>query len=220
MSRILNARGWSFAAGSLLAACAMPVMPQDSTPSAGQRVWHFQVMLDGKPIGEHDFTVTGGDDARQVETHAHFVVTVLGVPVYRYEHEDHEHWRGGCLAQIDATTNDNGDHSHVQGNLGQTGFGVSGPRGTSTLSGCVQTFAYWDRRMLSEQHLLNAQTGEYESVRITREPEAGGVPGAAEHWRVEGSHLHIELWYSATGEWRALQSRLERGKTLRYELRS
>jgi hypothetical protein len=220
MNLTLYPRAWSLAVGTLLAACVTPVMPRETADSAGHREWHFQVMLDGKPIGEHDFTVSGTDDAREVETRAHFVVTVLGVPVYRYDHEDHEHWHGGCVAQIDATTDDNGDRTRVQGILGSSGFGVSGPHGASIWSGCIHTFSYWDRRMLTEQRLMNVQTGEYEPVRITREPDVGAVAGATEHWRIEGRHLHIELWYSATGEWRALQSRLEQGKTLRYELRS
>jgi hypothetical protein len=220
MRRTLYPRRGLLSVGVLLAAVAMPVMPQESTDADRHREWHFQVMLDGKPIGEHDFTLSGTDDAREVETRAHFVVTVLRVPVYRYDHVDHERWRGGCLAQIDATTNDNGDRMRVQGTLGAGGLGVSGPHGASTWTGCVHTFAYWDRRMLTQQRLLNAQTGEYEPVRVTRDQDAGAVPGATEHWRVDGSHLHIELWYSATGQWRALQSRLEQGKTLRYELRS
>jgi hypothetical protein len=220
MSLNLHPRGWSLAVGTLLAACAMPAVPQESADPSGHREWHFQVTLDDKPIGEHDFTVSGTAGAREVETRAHFVVTVLRIPVYRYDHEDHERWRGGCLAQIDATTNDNGDRTHVHGTLGSSGFDASGPHGASTWTGCIHTFAYWDRRVLTEQRLLNAQTGEYEPVRITREPDVGPVAGATEHWRIEGSHLHIELWYSATGEWRALQSRLEQGRTLRYELRS
>lgn len=189
-------------------------------PDGGaRREWHFDVSLDGQPIGHHDFTVSGTDDTTEVETRAYFVVTMLHIPVYRYAHEDHERWRSGCLAGIDAETNDNGDRTQVHGGLGAAGFDVSGPHGASTWSECVRTFAYWDRRILTAQRLLNAETGEYEPVKITREADAGASADASDHYQIDGRHLHIKLWYSTGGEWRGLESRLEHGKTLRYDLR-
>jgi hypothetical protein len=196
----------------------MPALAQSSADAGREREWHFVVLLDGQPIGRHDFTVSGTDDATDVRSHARFVVTVLRIPVYRYEHDDHEHWRGGCLAQIEATTSNDGQRKDVHGSAGVEGFKVSGPHGTSTWPGCVRSFGYWDRRILNATNLLNAETGEYEPVSVRREADAGDVPGAAERYLLEGRNIRIELWYSATGEWRALQWRTEQGRILRYEI--
>lgn len=212
---------WPLLARALLAVAGLlPAIPgARGDETVRDREWHFDVLLDGKLIGGHDFIVSGTDDAVQVLSRAHFLVRVLRVPVYRYEHEDHERWRGGCLLQIDATTSDNGRRSRVQGTAGASGFTLSGPHGASSWPGCVRSFAYWDRRLLGAQRLLNAQTGEYQPVRITRTVDAGAAPGA-EHYHLEGSGFHIELWYGADGAWRALESQTEQGKILRYEIHS
>ncbi len=212
---------WPLLAGALLAVAGLlsAMAGARGSEPVRDREWHFDVLLDGKPIGGHDFIVSGTDDAAEVLSRAHFLVTVLHVPVYRYEHEDHERWRGGCLTQIDATTSDNGRRSHVQGTASASGFALSGPHGASTWPGCVRSFAYWDRRILSAQRLLNAQTGDYQPVRITRAVDAGAAPGL-EHYRLEGPGFHIELWYGADGAWRALESRTEEGEILRYEIHS
>jgi len=201
------------------AACIAPFMAS-AGDSTRVREWHFRVLLDGKPVGRHDFTVTGTDEAAEVVSRARFVVTVLRIPVYRYVHDDRELWKGGCLANIDASTDDNGRGLAVRGEAAADGFHVLGGAGAHTWQGCVRSFAYWDRRILASQRLLNAQTGEYEPVQVTRAAASGEVPGASEHDLLEGEHFRIELWYRASGEWCALESRTKDGKRLRYEIES
>jgi hypothetical protein len=197
---------------------SMAAVTSDAPPSAAPvREWHFQVLLDGRPIGRHDFTVTGTEAASEVVSHARFVVTLLRIPVYRYEHEDHERWQNGCLVQMDSRTNDNGQQSQVQGAAAADGFRVLGSGGTHTWPGCVHSFGYWDPRILAARQLLNAQTGGYEAVELARDADVSGVPGATEHYRLEGRGLHIELWYDAHGTWLALESRTKEGKRLRYQ---
>ena len=189
----------------------------------GLREWHFTVLLDGKPIGRHDFVVRGDPDDAQVLTHARFKVTLLLVPLYHYEHEDHESWRGGCLAQMDAHTRDNGRESEVHGHSTGDAFEVRGPQGATSLPGCVMSFAYWDLRLLASHRLLNAQTGEYQPVVVTdrgrERVDVRNVPVVAEHYSLAARQFRIDLWYSLAGEWLALESRADQGRTLRYELR-
>jgi hypothetical protein len=70
--------------------------------------------------------------------------------------------------------------------------------------------------------LLNSQTGEYEAVNLTRHGleslQVGGNPVAAQHYSLRTAHFGIDLWYSSQGEWLALESQLENGRTLRYEI--
>jgi hypothetical protein len=208
--------------GSILIGLAIVAasLPALTGATDGVREWRFVVLLDGRPIGEHDFRVSGTGEAGEVVSHARLVVTALRIPVYRYEHEDHERWASGCLREIDAKTDDDGHALVVHGVAGADGFLVSGPDGANTWPGCVRSFAYWDPRMLDAARLLNPQTGTYEAVRVIGPEETGGSGTTSKHYRLEGRHLHIDLWYTPAGEWRALESRTESGKTLRYELRS
>jgi hypothetical protein len=75
--------------------------------------------------------------------------------------------------------------------------------------------------MLKQTRLLNAQTGQYEKVKI--EPlgddkvESQGKTVEAKRWRITGPESPVELWYSPQGEWLALESKVSGGKrTLAY----
>jgi Family of unknown function (DUF6134) len=207
------------------ALCSLsPLLAADTADgsAAALRQWHFAVLLDGKPIGWHDFTVTGAGADAEVEIHADFKVTALLIPVYTYQHWNHERWRGGCLSQIDARTRDNGHEYLVHGQLSAHAFEVQGPQGPAALHGCIKSFAYWDASTLEEKQLLNSQTGEYEAVSVNHTgSETLSVAGhsvTSEHYALVGRHYTIELWYSPQGEWLALQTHTD-GRTVRYELR-
>lgn len=217
------------AAGLLTTLCcrgvsAVPAATVDSARPAEQvRTWRFTVLLDGKPIGTHDFTVAGTADDGRVRSHASFKVTALRVPIYRYEHEDEESWHGGCLVQLDARTRENGNESTVHGRSYDEAFHVLGPNGATILPGCVKSFAYWDKRALTASHMLNAQTGEYEPVEVTNlgteRVDVAHHALHAEHYALAAHRFRLELWYSSADEWLALESRTEQGHTLRYEIR-
>ncbi len=95
-------------------------------------------------------------------------------------------------------------------------------RAVATLPACVKSFAYWDESFVTESRLLNSQTGEFESVNLTRQGvetlQVSGRSLAAKHYSLRTGHLGIDLWYSNQGEWLALESHLENGRTLRYEI--
>jgi Family of unknown function (DUF6134) len=184
--------------------------------------WHFAVSLDGKRIGEHDFVVARNGENVDVDIHARFKVRAAFIPLYGYDHRDHEVWNRGCLTRMDSQTNDDGKRLAVHGLAQGAGFEVQGPHGETMLPACVKSFAYWDKSFLTEPRLLNSQTGEYEAVYLTRHGvetfQVRGRSLAAEHYSLRSRHFGIDLWYSSEGEWVALESHLENGRTLRYEI--
>jgi hypothetical protein len=208
-------------------ACVLPaLLLAAGTASAEQdavRTWRFDVSLDGRRIGEHSFVAAERDGVVEIESQARFTVNLLFVPVYRYEHRNREVWRDGCLARIDARTLDNGEELRVRGELAAEGFSIQGPDGAATLPGCIKTFAYWDPRFLAEERLLNAQTGEYETVRAqdrgTDTLLVAGRAREAHRHTLEAAGFQIDLWYSPQGEWLGLESRTPEGRRLRYDLR-
>ena len=95
---------------------------------AQPRTWRFDVLLDGRRIGEHDFTLAQAGDHAEVRSQARFSVSALFVPLYRYQHESRESWRSGCLQRIDARTVDNGAETSVRGERTMDGFELHAPR--------------------------------------------------------------------------------------------
>lgn len=189
-------------------------------PRAASRSWHFDVLLDGKSIGRHDFTVEDGANSIDVIGHARFDVRFAGFVVYQYEHWDHEGWSDGCLSRIDARTNDAGRTSRVQGELSGATFAPRSDGASSALPRCVHAYAYWNLQLLRQQHLLNPQTGTFDPVHLEElGVEAVRLSGRAErgmHYALERPSFRIELWYSPTGDWLALQTRTRQGRLMRY----
>jgi hypothetical protein len=156
--------------------------------------WDFTVLLDGKPVGWHRYSVQLDGDERVLTSTAHLEVRILGLTVYRYTHDATERWKGDCLLRLSSRTDDNGERLEVE----------------RWLDECAMSFAYWNVAMLKRSELLNPQTGRFESVAIT-------PLGEGRH-RITGTKNPIELQYSPSGEWIALDSTVSGGRTLSYRL--
>lgn len=167
--------------------------------------WTFRVLLDEREIGRHTFTREESAGGARVVSEARFDVRFLFVSAYRYEHRAEELWRGDCLVRIEARTDDNGVRKDV----------------SARPTGCTRSFSYWDPAILGAERLLNAQTGEIQPVRwMPLGAESIAVRGqatSANRHRLTAPGLSIDLWYAGR-DWVALESALEGGRRLRYEL--
>jgi hypothetical protein len=188
------------------------------------REWHFNVTLDGKPIGTHRFLLVERGERRELTSEAKFNVKILFFDAYRYAHSARELWRGECLERIDARTEENGDVTTILGARSDGSFRVKSNGSVDDMGSCVQTFAYWNPRILEADRLLNPQTGEYTPVRVIsigQESIAGHEQ--ADRYRLvgndaSGTALQIDLWYSPAREWLALESQMPDGRRLRYSM--
>lgn len=197
-----------------------------ASSSASADEWRFKVLLDGKAIGYHVFSINDRESHKELVSEARFNVKLLFITAYRYAHDSREQWRDGCLERIAAQTDDNGERISVNGSQSDRGFLITTGKQSKELEPCVLTFAYWNPRMLEETHLLNPQTGEYVPVRIrhvgSESISVRGVSRTAERFHLAGDakiggKLDIDLWYSADKQWLALESTTD-GRRLRYQL--
>jgi len=183
--------------------------------------WQFDVSLNGKPVGYHSFEVRQDGRQQVLETEASFDVKFLFVTAFRYRHQNTEIWNDGCLRSIDATTDSNGQTLSVRGTGAENNFDLSGTAGSTTLTGCIQSFAYWNPVVLESNRLLNSQTGEYEDVTVTFEKqerlEVGGKTVDALRYRLSAKAGDITLWYSSEdGTWLGLKAPAKGGRTISY----
>jgi len=189
---------------------------------AENRTLLFDVYLDGRKIGYHRFEIHGTRSNAAVLSEASFDVRFLFVTAYRYRHNTRERWRGGCLSQIEATTNANGKNVDVVGERTDNGFVIETGNGAAELPRCVMSFAYWNPRFLEQPRLLNPQTGEYVDVEVEDLGddivEVGGRAIAARTYRITARQLEIKLWYSEDAEWLGLESVAKGGRVIRYRL--
>lgn len=192
---------------------------------AGQQVHQFEVLLDGKPVGTHDFHVSrAADGAREVRSEARFDVRMLGLTLYRYRHTAREQWNAGCLRRIDAETRDGGEQVAVQGELRNGRFELVRPVARASKSSCLSSYAYWDPALLlAQRELLNPQTGAIDAVQFDALGEeviaVQGTQRTARRHRLRGADLTIDLWYSPEGEWLQLASAVRGDRQLLYRRR-
>jgi hypothetical protein len=184
--------------------------------------WNFDVYLNDKRVGQHEFTVSLADDVKQVQSDANFDYKILFFSAYRYQHSAAERWVGDCLTELDADTDANGDRTSVSGEMSESGFVINKGGASVELPDCVMTFAYWNPGFLNQTRLLNPQTGEYVDVLVEEigddTVEVQGRSMAATRFRVRADEVDLTLWYSDDDQWLALESIAKGGHVIRYEL--
>lgn len=185
--------------------------------------WSFKVFYGEQEIGEHNFTLEGKGDVRKVVVDAEFNIDFLFMNVYSYKHKNIEVWKGACLSSIKSSTDDNGKKFNVSGIADDKIFKVDSKHTVTEKDGCVSSFAYWDMKFLDNDSLLNAQTGEIVTVDIrfvTNEKiSVRNKMVNTKRYEVRTDDFNIDLWYSDTGEWVALNSTTQDGTTLRYQMK-
>lgn len=189
-----------------------------------QKALEFDVTLGDKPIGSHRFLITQDGPRKTVESRADFTVRFLRIPVFRYEHQNNEVWKNGCLHQLDSVTLSNGELTsvHAAADAGVMHVDQSDAKIIVPIEGCVMSFAYWYPEFLSQKRLLNPQTGELIAVDVSPLPLQGAQseidrPGFGYHLNAKDGEIDIKVWYdSEDGDWLALESRVEGGKLIRY----
>jgi hypothetical protein len=191
---------------------------------AGGDILRFQVLLDDRPIGTHEFRIAGESNRRVVESRARFDVRVLFVPVFRYSHDNTEVWADGCVQRLDSETDSNGTAYRVSLKRDESGYRIATlDRSVDEAADCINTFAYWDPAFLRQSRLLNSQTGELIEVEV--EPlglvdlDWSGVEVPVEGFRIvsKSDDVDIRVYYGEAGRrWVALESRLGSGRLMRY----
>ncbi|MGI9201911.1 MAG: DUF6134 family protein [Woeseiaceae bacterium] len=184
--------------------------------------WRFDVYLDEKPIGYHTFELERDGDTQVLTTEASFDVKILFITAFSYRHTNTEVWEEGCLASIDAATNNNGDNLKVRGSTSEASFQLESSAGFETLPSCVQTFAYWKQSILKSSRLLNSQTGDYERISVMLEGRdkisVAGQSVDALRYRLSAEAGDIKLWYSATDQtWLGLEAPAKGGRKIIYK---
>ena len=189
---------------------------------ANTQEWRFQVYLDNKKIGRHDFILQEVDSQKILRSEANFEYRLLFVKLYGYEHQNTETWAGDCLSKIESTTNANGEPFQVRGSLQGDRFVLKGTAGQTDLPACSMSFAYWNPAFLQQKRLINTQNGEVLEVEVSKpervQLEVRGVLKPALRYQLAAGEMQIELWYSESNEWLALETEARGGRRLRYEL--
>lgn len=190
--------------------------------------WNFIAYLDDDEIGYHNYEVVNKNGKITVNTEAKFDVSFMFFTVYSYEHINKEIWNKGCLSKLDSSTLDDGQKLFVRLSNANGITRINTPDNYETESTCIRSFAYWDYDLINSRALLNSQTGEMIDVSYTfvgnETINVNNKTQDAKHYKLKGKDsagkmIDISLWYNSKKQWLALQSKLDNGYSLRYQLK-
>jgi len=166
-------------------------------------------------MGTHRYTTVRNGDDLQVTSTADFIVKVVFVTVFNYQHTANERWHGNCLVAVNSTTQTNGEEQELE---------LEMPAGS-----CEGTYTYWDKTRLQRSTLLNAQTGEIEpaswqkSAQLALPTLAGkktlqltpDIREAIQRSTLKTASANFHLWYDKADNLLVMQTQTD-GRTVTY----
>jgi hypothetical protein len=173
----------------------------------------FKVLRNNSPIGEHHLYFTRNGDDLRVDINAALLVTLAGIPIFRYVASATELWSGGVFQSLDSKVDDNGNHLEVHARKTALGYDVVGTHVPHyTCPPNTLPLTYWNKAMLNGT-ILNIQTA-HSYPAVVHSPGWNRLPTAndgfivAQRFDVTGK-LRLSVWYDQMDQWSGLSFQID-----------
>jgi hypothetical protein len=125
-------------------------------------------------LGSYSCTVAPlADGGSEVRSSEHIDVRMLGIPVYRMDAADIEHWHGDRLLSFHGVTEKAGGRVEISGEARGNRFVITSPQGTLTTAANLHPAQPCAANFLESTAILHPDTGNVEEVRVS-----GGAPAS------------------------------------------
>ncbi len=182
----------------------------------------FDVYRDGKRIGEHRVRFDKTGEALTAESRFSIRITILGLPLYKYEYTSVGTWRDGHLARLNARVDDDGTVSSVNAERSDDKLMVHAGDVQTVAPASVFPTTHWNPGVIGTAQVLNTITGHINSVRMkelgTENVVTGGTHRLARHFAYTGE-LETEVWYDMSGRWVKMRFNGKDGTPIEYVCR-
>jgi hypothetical protein len=170
-------------------------------PPAGRL--DYEVIRDGDDIGTQSVEFIRKDDGLTVRTRVNIVVTILGIPVYRFTHAAEEQWLNGRLVGFASKSNDDGEPRDVV-------LKLEGDRLRGTYNGRAIEFpasiipaSLWHPETVNQTVLLDPIKGRNRQVTVVDKGQESvkvrGQPVSAHRYAMSGQIIR-DIWYGPDGQ--------------------
>jgi hypothetical protein len=170
-------------------------------PPAGRL--DYTVVREGDDIGTQSVEFIRSGDRLTVRTHVNIVVTVLGIPVFRFTHEAEEQWQHGQLTAFRSKSNDDGEPRDVA--LRLEGGRLRGTYNGRTLDlpASLIPASLWRPDTIQQSVLLDPIKGRDRQVTIAdkgvENVKIRGQVIEAHHYAMTGQIVR-DIWYGPDGQ--------------------
>jgi len=185
---------------------------------------NFQVQLNDKDIGFHEFNVQNDT----ISNKAQFDVKLWFIPAYKYRHTATEVYKDNCLVQLESETQDGADFFELSSLADSAFFKIKVNDKDYNHPACSQTFRYWDIQFTEQSLAINPQDGEIFKLSFSKdvdeEVKTKTNTFLANKYTLraindQDEKFHIELWYEQTSKrWIKLKSYLKDDNVITYIL--
>ena len=185
---------------------------------------NFQVQLNDKDIGFHEFNVQNDT----ISNKAQFDVKLWFIPAYKYRHTATEVYKDNCLIQLESETQDGADFFELSSLADSAFFKIKVNDKDYNHPACSQTFRYWDIQFTEQSLAINPQDGEIFKLSFSKdvdeEVKTKTNTFLANKYTLraindQDEKFHIELWYEQTSKrWIKLKSYLKDDNVITYIL--
>jgi hypothetical protein len=164
----------------------------------------YDIVRNGEPVGQHRITFSRDGDKLRVNSQSTIDISVLFIPAYRFQYAARSIWEDGILAELEATTEDDGEKYRVKAIRRGDQLWIEGPAGGMEAPTRLGVSEHWSRSFLDTGKQLNTIKGTLDQIRVDRLPPAL-VPlaqghGMANRFRIDGD-IQFETWYDDSGRW-------------------
>ena len=185
---------------------------------------NFQVQLNDKDIGFHEFNVQNDT----ISNKAQFDVKLWFIPAYKYRHTATEVYKDNCLIQLESETQDGADFFELSSLADSAFFKIKVNDKDYNRPACSQTFRYWDIQFTEQNLAINPQDGEIFKLSFSKdideEVKTKKNTFLANKFTLhaindQDEKFHIELWYEQNSKkWIKLKSYLKDDNVITYIL--
>lgn len=166
----------------------------------------YVITRNGKKVGSHTLSFSSDANTLSVAVESNIKITVLKVPVYRFNYVSTEQWQDDHLVGVTARTNQGGDVTNVK-------LDADAAKSVEFSSN------HWNAAVLDASSVFNTLTGNVSQVSIeslgSETLSAQDSSITAEHYRYSGD-IEADVWYDSQNRWVQLQFKGDDGSDIKY----
>ena len=179
----------------------------------------YGIYRNNKKIGEHTLQFVSNANSTAVKIESNIVVTVLKVPVYRFNYRSTEAWIDGQLQSVESSVDDNGDKHQVSAKRSGNEMLLKDKNGDTTKTTVAYASNHWNPQVLAADSLFNTLTGKVNKIVLqnlgTQTLAINMQAITATHYRLAGD-LKTDVWYDTNGRWVQLRFKGDDGSVIEY----
>jgi Domain of unknown function (DUF6134) len=203
-------------------ALALAVSTALAAPGPGAARLDYTVVRNGESVGRHVIDIARDGDSTSVRISTNVVVKIAFIPVYRFEHQGLETWRGNHLVALKSQTNDDGTAHHVAVAMEGDHLRIAGDGAQTTAAATILPASLWNSGIVYQSTLLNTLNGTQMRVSVADQGEemvqARGTQVLAHHFTISGG-LNRDVWFDASNTLVRVQFAAKDGSTVVYQLK-